>query len=281
MNGRLPWNDAFTRRNVMSALPVALGGLLLAATQRVDAAAAPAQGPSAGPANATILEDLVVSNRILVDKGFLDTSGHVSVRHDRNPNRYLMAWRRAPELIVAEDIMEHDLDNNVIDANGRTPYRERFIHSAIYKVRPDVQAIVHGHTPSLVAFSSSHIPLQALFGRAAFIGKDVPVFVIGEGGGIVGTPELGDDLARTLGNGGALLMRQHGVVVVGRTLPELVSRSINLDTNAQLQARILAMGDTPIYVPPRENTGTGGRAPDNTREWEAYKRRALMLMKEK
>src|SRR5262245_48161167 len=97
---------------------------------------------SAGPADATLIEDLVAANRILADQGILDGYGHVSVRHDREPGRYLLARSLAPELVTAADIMEYDLDSDPVDARGRAMYTERFIHGEIYKVRRDVIAIV-------------------------------------------------------------------------------------------------------------------------------------------
>jgi HCOMODA/2-hydroxy-3-carboxy-muconic semialdehyde decarboxylase len=91
----------------------------------------------AGPVDQQLIEDLVAANRILADQGVLDGWGHVSVRHPRDPNRYLLSRSLAPELISAGDIIEFDLDSNPADAKGRSLYTERFIHGEIYKARPD------------------------------------------------------------------------------------------------------------------------------------------------
>jgi HCOMODA/2-hydroxy-3-carboxy-muconic semialdehyde decarboxylase len=193
----------------MMVVALVLGGVSLLTAQLPGAA--PAQGSSPAPSLASLKQDLVIADRILFSEGFLDTAGHVSVR--LAADRFLMAWRRAPELIVAEDLMEYDLSGNVGDAKGRPLILERFIHAEIYRARPDVRAIVHGHTPSLVMFSSSNIPLRPLFSGAAFIGESVPAFKNGDAGGGVQTAELGRRLAETMGKGGAVLMRGHGVVV--------------------------------------------------------------------
>ena len=237
------------------------------------------------PAIASLKQDLVVANRVLFDAAFVDTAGHVSVRNA--PDRFLMAWRRGPELVVVEDIMEHDLDGNTPEARGRPVAQERFIHSEIYRARPDVRAIVHGHTPSLVMFSSSNIVLRPLFAGAGFIGSGVPAFKNGDAGGGVNNADLGRTLAATMASNGAVLMRGHGVVVAAPTLVALVQRAINLDTNARLVAQLLAMGDKePLYIHPAPPNPAGeGAAPqggpggDNSREWEAYKTRAAALMK--
>jgi HCOMODA/2-hydroxy-3-carboxy-muconic semialdehyde decarboxylase len=242
------------------------------------------QPPATTASPLSLKEDLVVANRVLFDRGFVDTAGHVSVR--LGPSRFLMAWRRAPELVVVDDILEFDLDANTAEAKGRPVALERFIHSEIYRGRPDVQAVVHSHTPSLVMFSSSNIPLRPLFAGAAFIGEGVPAFKNGDAGGGINNGDLGRKLLETMGKGGAVLMRGHGVVVAAPSLVALVQRALNLDTNAQLVSRLLAMGDKePIYIRPapegggeaaNTRVGAGG---DNSREWEAYKRRAEALMK--
>ena len=83
---------------------------------------------SAGPPDPLLIEDLVAANRILAMEGVLDGWGHVSVRHDRDPNRFLLSRSLAPELVSEEDILEFDLDNNSVNLEERHLYTERFIH---------------------------------------------------------------------------------------------------------------------------------------------------------
>src|SRR4030095_6641627 len=118
---------------------------------------------TAGPPAPALVEDLVAANRILVHQGVVDGYGHVSVRHDRDPQRYLMSRSIAPELVTANDIMEYDLDSSAVDARGRTSYLERFIHGEIYRARPDVKAVVHNHSPSVIPFGVSTAPLRPLY----------------------------------------------------------------------------------------------------------------------
>ena len=119
-------------------------GLLLGLV--MTAAPAGAEAPTADPA---LIEDLVAANRILYDQSVVDGFGHVSVRHDKNPERFLLARSMAPGLVTAADIMEFDRDSNAIDPKGRAVYLERFIHSEIYKVHPEVKAVVHSHSPAV------------------------------------------------------------------------------------------------------------------------------------
>lgn len=243
-------------------------------------AAAQTAPPSAGSVEPQLIEDLVAANRILADQGVLDGWGHVSVRHPRNPNRYLLSRSRAPELISAEDIMEFDLDSNPVDARGRPLYTERFIHGEIYKARPDVVAIVHTHAPALIPFGISKVPLKPVYHRSAFIAAGVPVFEIRERAGmtdmLIRDQALGRALADALGNHPAALMRGHGAVVVGPSLQRVVGRSIFLPLNATLQMQAAALGGPVTYLDPEEARKIEDREGYGlARAWEAWKRKAM------
>jgi len=243
------------------------------------AAAQPAP-PSAGSVEPQLIEDLVAANRILADQGVLDGWGHVSVRHPRDPNRYLLSRSRAPELIIAEDIMEFDLDSNPVDARSRPLYTERFIHGEIYKARPDVVAIVHTHAPALIPFGISKVPLKPVYHRSAFIAAGVPVFEIRERAGmtdmLIRDQALGRALADALGNHPAALMRGHGAVVVGPSLQRVVGRSIFLPLNATLQMQAAALGGPVTFLDPEEARKIEEREGYGlARAWEAWKRKAM------
>jgi HCOMODA/2-hydroxy-3-carboxy-muconic semialdehyde decarboxylase len=229
--------------------------------------------------HAELLADLVAANRILAEQGVVDGYGHVSVRHDRDPQGFLLAWARAPELVAAEDVMEHDLDGEPRDARGRRPYSERFIHGEIYRVRPDVRAVVHHHAPSVIPFGASGVPLRPLYHMSAFLGDGIPVFDIRDAGGmtdmLVRTPALGRALAATLGGRAAALMRGHGAVVVGDSLSQVVGRSIYLELNARLQLSAMMLGNAVTYLDPEEARLATATLAGYERSWELWKRRAL------
>jgi HCOMODA/2-hydroxy-3-carboxy-muconic semialdehyde decarboxylase len=169
-----------------------------------------------------LIDDLVAANRILAKQAVLDGQGHVSVRHPSRPDRFLLARSVAPALIIADDILEYDLDADPVDPRGRASYRERFIHSEIYRARPDVTSVVHCHTPSLLPFADSDVPLRAMYHMAAFVALGVPVFDIRREAGmtylLVGDTRLGRAVARTLADKYAVLMRHHGAVVVANSM---------------------------------------------------------------
>jgi HCOMODA/2-hydroxy-3-carboxy-muconic semialdehyde decarboxylase len=237
---------------------------------------------SAGPADPQLIEDLVAANHILADHGVLDGYGHVSARHDRAPDRYLLSRSLAPALVTADDIMEYDLDSNPVDAQKRALYVERFIHGEIYKARPEVQAVVHHHSPAVIPFGVSTVPLRPLYHMAAFLWEGVPVFEIRDVGGmtdiLVRSPALGRALAQTLDSKAAALMRGHGAVVVSSSLSGVVGRSIYLQLNAYLQAQAIALGGPVTYLDPEE-----GRKADLVgyqRAWELWKRKAMAQVRE-
>src|ERR1700736_6393583 len=133
---------------------------------------AQAQSLAADPA---LIDDLVAANRILYDQGVVDGFGHVSVRHDKRPEHFLLARSMAPGLVEAGDIMEFDPDGVAVDPKGRTPYLERFIHSEIFKTRPEIQAVVHSHSPSVIPFGVVAVGLQPIYHMSSFLGAGVPV----------------------------------------------------------------------------------------------------------
>ena len=133
---------------------------------------------SAGPADPKLIDDVVLANRILAQEGVLDAFGHVTARHNRNPNRFLMSRSLAPALITADDLIEYDLDGNAVNAKGRSEYSERFIHAEIYRARPDVNAVAHSHAPSIIPFGVSVVRLRPVYHMAGFITEDIPIFDI-------------------------------------------------------------------------------------------------------
>jgi ribulose-5-phosphate 4-epimerase/fuculose-1-phosphate aldolase len=190
-----------------------------------------------------LVQTLALSYRILADQGVVDAYGHVSARSAERADRYLLSRAIAPELVTESDIIEFDLDSNPMDQRGRGMYLERFIHGEIYKLRPEVHAIVHNHSPSVIPFGVTSVPMRPLFNTAAFVGLGIPIFEIREfqesGDIIVKTPHLGRSLATVLGSSPAALMRGHGSVVVGSSLPDAVIRSIYLELSAKLQMQAM------------------------------------------
>jgi len=227
---------------------------------------------------AALIDDLVTANHILYKEGVVDGFGHVSVRHPEAPERYFLARSLAPAVVRREDILEFDLDSNAIDARGARPYLERFIHGEIYRARPEVHAIVHSHSPSVIPFGVTHTTLKPIFHLGGFLGGGTPIFEIRETAGdntdmLIRTPQLGVALARTLGSASYALMRGHGSVAVGGSLKQVVYRAIYGEMNARLQSEALRLG-TITYLNDAEAANAAATNDQMVdRPWELWKKR--------
>ncbi|MCC6889262.1 MAG: class II aldolase/adducin family protein [Hyphomicrobiales bacterium] len=227
-----------------------------------------------------LIGDLVAANRILAQHGILDAFGHVSIRHPDNPDHYLMSRWLAPALVGANDIVEYDLESVALTHPGVQLYSERYIHSEIYKVRPDVHAIVHSHSPTVVPFSVTKATFRPILHNAAFLGTDVPVFDIREKFGptdmLVNRKERGTEVARILGSHSVALMRGHGNVVVGRTIQNVVWRAYYTEVNARMLATAVALDGGPIEYLSAEETQLTDVAMQRVeaRPWALWKEKA-------
>jgi len=225
-----------------------------------------------------LVADLAAASRILAAQGVVDGFGHVSMRQPSSSGRYLMARSIAPALVTPDDIVEYDLDSNPVDAKGRASFLERFIHGEIYKARPDIMAVVHSHSPSVVPFGLVGVPMQAMFHNAAFLAAGVPVFDIREKFGatdmLVGNGAKGVALAQAMGKKSVALMRAHGSVACGPTLQTAVFRAVYTEVNARIQHWTLALGRG---APPAALDEEEGRLADavnekaGVRAWELWR----------
>lgn len=238
----------------------------------------PTQARSAAAAQQTaFIDDLVYANRILYDQGVLDGFGHVSVRDGENPTHFLLSRSMAPGLVRTRDILEYDLDGAPIDAAGRAVYLERFIHAAIYRARPDVKAIVHSHSPSLIALGVTGTSLRPVYHLASFLGSGTPIFEIRDAGGmtdmLIRNNQLGDALAKVLSDKPVALMRGHGAVVVGNSIQEVVYRAVYTDIDARLQIDAARLGSITFLSPEESAKSAATLDAQVPRAWELWKSR--------
>jgi len=240
-------------------------------------------GTRPGAALAALIDDLVIGNRILYDQNIVDGYGHISARDPRDQAHFLMSRARAPGLVTGADIMVFGLDGEPIKDDGRPVYSERFIHSEIYKARSDVHSVVHSHSPTVIPFSVTQVPLKPI--RAPFFYPEVPVFEIRDAGGwtnlLVSDSALGAALAQTLGQNSVALLRGHGNVVVGPTVRVTVYRAIYTEANARLLLEAKMLGGPITYLAPEEaalmeaNLAKPRPGHGHDRTWEMWKAEAL------
>lgn len=238
------------------------------------------QAGATRPADTGLLADLATANRILFRQGVVDGFGHVSARHDKHPDRFLLARNMAPGLVTPDDIVTFDLDGRALNANGRAVYLERFIHAEIYRARPDVMAVVHSHSVAVVPFSIlKGVPFRAVCHMGGFIGICAPIFEIRDIAGdasdlLIRNSQLGAGVAKVLGDGNVVLMRGHGSTVVGDRLKQAVFRAVYTENNAKLQAEAMRLG--PIEPLTAGEADTTARVIDTQvdRAWDLWKMQA-------
>lgn len=227
-----------------------------------------------------LLEDLVTANRVLASQGIVDSFGHVSIRHPGNPERYFLSRARAPERVEMADIMEFTLEGDPVDAKGRRPYLERFIHGAAYEMRPDVMSVIHNHSPGVIPFGVTGRKMRPIMHMCGTIGYEVPIWdqhtKFGDTNLLVVSMAMGRDLVKKLGKGRTALMRGHGCVVVGPDLRATVYTAVYLELNAKLQMQAEAMSKKVRFLTKGEQKKVADTTtPANVnRAWENWCRKA-------
>ncbi len=231
----------------------------------------------------TLMQDLVVANRILAKEDVVDAYGHVSLRNPDNPGHFFLARSVSPELVERSDIVELGLDGQPVRDEKRVLYLERFIHAAIYEARPDINAVVHAHAEDTLPFGIAQAtPLRPVIHAGSFIGGNVPVWDIADRFGdtnlLVTNIDQGRDLAKCLAGNNVALMRGHGFASAGRSLIEVVRMSVYLPRNARALLHARQLGGEIKYLSQGEidarNRGYSPFSPETWRAWEYWANKA-------
>jgi HCOMODA/2-hydroxy-3-carboxy-muconic semialdehyde decarboxylase len=231
-------------------------------------------------ASRALIDDLVAGSRILAMHDVLDAYGHISARSDKRPDRFLISRSRAPALVGAADLMELGLDSEPASGDTRKGFIERYIHGEIYRTRPDVMAVVHSHSPSVIPFGVTRTKLRPIYHMGAFLWSGTPVWDIRkvrqDNDLLVRDRPLGKALAEALGDCACVLMRGHGMTVVADSIPAVVFRAIYTEMNARLQIQATQL-DGPIEFLSDEEGRRSWAANSGTleRPWELWKAKAL------
>jgi HCOMODA/2-hydroxy-3-carboxy-muconic semialdehyde decarboxylase len=232
-----------------------------------------------GTPDPELIEDLVAANRILTQQGVLDAYGHISARDLTSPQHYWISRSMPPALVTAADIIACDLDNNPVRAGETRLFFERVIHGEIYKARPDVMAVLHNHSPSLIPFCNSDTRLRPMVGNAAFLGEGAPVFDIrtidDEGDLNICTVPQAKGLARALGEHCLVLLRGHGAVVVGQSVRQAVRYAILAERNARQQIEATLLGGVHFLTASEIAFAKRSKPKDPDRAWRLWKERAM------
>lgn len=236
--------------------------------------------PARISASRALLEDLIAASRILAMHEVLDAYGHVSTRSDRRPEHFVMSRSLAPALVTAADMMELGPDSEPLPGDKRKPFIERYIHGEIYRARPEVMAIVHSHSASVIPFGVTRTKLRPIYHMGAFLWSGAPVFDIrkvkNDNDLLIRDRSLGAALSDSLGSCTCVLMRGHGMTVVGESIPEAVFRAIYTEMNARLQLQAAQLEGPIEFLSEAEGRGaTKANRGTLERPWELWKKQAL------
>ena len=185
---------------------------------------------------------LIIAGKVLAAAGQGDfTRGHISVRVPGKSALFFMKPHSVGlDEIAPKNILTIDLAGNVVRGTARR-HSEVYIHSEIYKLRPDVHCVIHSHPPYTVAMSASGRPMRAYSQPACLFRGELGVY--SDTIKLIRTPELGAGVARALGRHRAVLLKNHGVAVTGASIEEAVIGAIMLETAAMIQMTAEAAGD--------------------------------------
>src|ERR1035437_6934564 len=191
-----------------------------------------------------LVEQLVTANRILANEDIIDVFGHISVRSGQNPDEFLLSCSRSPQAVAARDIMRYRLDGSPVTQIKERHYAERVIHAAIFAARPEVISVCHTHSDGILPFAVTGEQIRPVVHAGTIFWEGVGWFEKYDAGGnlLVASAAEGKELAAALGNGRAALLKNHGCVVVGESLPAAVLAAIHIDKNARVQLESHRLG---------------------------------------
>jgi len=189
---------------------------------------------------------VALGNRIMFHQGLADYHGHVSARIPGTRKFFIKPvlaplGEIAPKHIILVDIDEYmeNCEQNYAKAGGtravtklKNPPRETMIHAAIYDARRDVNSVVHTHQALATAFSVAGTPILPIYNQAAVFAPETPIFPSPR---LIYTVQDGKEICQTLADRMAMLLKGHGIVVVGDSLEYATVHAIYLERTAYMQ----------------------------------------------
>lgn len=208
---------------------------------------------AAAPSADELRNLLAESCHVLYRLGLSDYLGHPSARIP-GTDRVLIKPKHSPrtrgmDTLTAAHMVEIDLDGNLVRGE-EIPPAERFIHTEIYRARPDVQAVVHTHQPKSTLLGIVGLPiLPLLHVEAPLLEAEIPVFACAE---LIVTPDLGRGVAEALGGASLCHLQGHGIVSVAGSVQEATLGAIHMEHLAEVNYEVALLGKAPRVIPPHE-----------------------------
>jgi autoinducer 2 (AI-2) kinase len=262
MNGELSFSGdtakAMTLTQVQPDLARIYGGVVRAVGPPGDLASIPqadgSQGGAASPA-ATASHDLdvgdvrhelvAVVNELYANQLITATGGNASVRADAADEAWITPSQLFKGDLRPEVLVRIGMNGRALDATARSPSSEALMHTAVLQAKPEAQAVIHCHAANATVLANTGLPFLPISTEAAFfanIGR-IP-FVM------PGTQDLADAIVEAMGDGWAVLMANHGLLVAGRTLRRAADMAEIIERTAEVLVACHAVGREPTVLPP-------------------------------
>src|SRR5918994_3015483 len=223
-----------------------------------------------GPDPQQLKKDVVSACRILSRQKLVQGFGHVSARII-DSDRFIITPRISLALVTEAELLTMNLNGEVVAGNHPAPF-EAAPHAAIMRMKPRVNAITRVHARIANIFSVTDRKLESVHNHGSFFAGGVPVFYLPD---LISTAQLGEEVANTMGDQPAVLLRGNGQVTVGRTVPEAVMMAIYLEEAAEILHGALQIG-TPVPLTSAESAKRQVEAlppVDLERAWNFFKNR--------
>jgi L-ribulose-5-phosphate 4-epimerase len=221
-----------------------------------------------GPDLQQLKKDVVSACRILSRQNLVQGFGHVSARII-DTDRFIITPRISLALVTEAELLTMNLNGEVVAGDRPAPF-EAALHASLMRMKPRVNAITRIHARVANMFSVTDRKLEPVHNHGSFFAGGVPVFYRPD---LISTPQLGQDVASTIGDQPAVLLRGNGQVTVGRTVPEAVMMAIYLEEAAEILHGALQIG-TPIPLTTDESAKRQVEAlppVDLERAWNYFK----------
>jgi len=192
---------------------------------------------------------LALGASLLASHGLIAPFGHPSIRIPHTDAICILShpYERGSQDMTKttlEDVVVIDLDGEVLIGKKKPP-GERFIHTEIYRRRPEIRSVAHTHPVACIALSTVGKVVSPVWSHSTMFRNAVSLL---DYSGQIDTPKLGDEVASVLGSGRSVFLRGHGIVTVGASIQETCVDSVYLEKTAHLQIMASATG-VPQAIP--------------------------------
>ncbi len=254
MNGELSFSGDTAKAMTLQEINSDLSRLYREVREQVgdpgDLTALSATGGESAPAGRPVEADDIrhqlveIVNELFANQLITATGGNVSARIPGVEEAWITPSQLFKGNLSPDILVRMDLDAQALDPDARSPSSEALMHAAVFKARPDAQAVIHAHAPNATILANTGLPFLPISTEAAFFSKIGRIPFI-----MPGTQELADAVVQAMGEGWAVLMQNHGVLVAGRTLRRTADMVEIIERTCEVIIGCYAVGKEPPTLP--------------------------------